>query len=195
MEIELIRVLGYENHNLFCEYLCFCGNIFKTRKSDVKRCATKSCGCLNNKSRAERFTTHGLTNKNKRLYRIWCAMKIRCYNENHHSYIRYGACGIYMCKKWLKFENFYAWSINNGYSDELTIDRIKNEKGYFPSNCRWVTKSIQQLNKKKSFTKKQVISIRRELKNGDMIKDIAKRYGVGRHTIRTIKQNKTYTHF
>lgn len=83
--------------------------------------------------------THGQTGT--RLYICWKNMKSRCYNEKSDRYPTYGAKGITICEEWFKFENFYTWSINNGYSDDLTIDRIDPLDNYRPDNCRWVSKS------------------------------------------------------
>ena len=90
---------------------------------------------------------HGL--RNTRLYRIWANMKTRCNNRNDPHYGRYGAKGIYICDEWSNsFKSFYDWSIAHGYSDSLTIDRINGDDGYKPSNCRWVTISDNNRNKK-----------------------------------------------
>lgn len=71
--------------------------------------------------------------KGTRLYRIWKAMKTRCYNPNIPYFKYYGDKGITVCDEWRdSFQAFYEWSMANGYSDELTIDRIDSDKGYFP---------------------------------------------------------------
>ena len=89
---------------------------------------------------------HGL--RKTRLYRIWSNIKTRCYNTNDSHYERWGAKGVVMCDEWRNdFKAFYDWAMANGYSDELTIDRIENNKGYEPTNCRWVTLAENNRNK------------------------------------------------
>lgn len=77
------------------------------------------------------------------LYRRWIDMKQRCFNPNCCNYKYYGARGITICDEWLDFKNFAEWSLKNGYSKELSIDRINNDGNYEPNNCRWTTKSVQ----------------------------------------------------
>lgn len=86
---------------------------------------------------------HGLTNT--RIYRIWKSMKTRCYNPKHDHYDSYGGKNIKICDKWKNdFMNFYSWSLKNGYNDNLSIDRIDNNKDYTPDNCRWISLNIQK---------------------------------------------------
>ena len=84
----------------------------------------------------------------QRLYRIWKNIKTRCYNKNNPKYKNYGNKNITMCKEWVNnFEKFREWALNNGYSNNLTIDRINNSGNYQPSNCRWVDQKTQQNNR------------------------------------------------
>lgn len=84
-----------------------------------------------------------------RLYRVWDGMISRCHREKYHSYKRYGGRGITVCDEWRNdFHAFYEWAIRNGYHEGLSIDRIDNDKGYSPDNCRWVTMKVQGNNKR-----------------------------------------------
>lgn len=81
--------------------------------------------------------THNMSNT--RLYRIYYGMLQRCYNPRSSGYEHYGKNGILVCEEWLNdFNNFAKWSFENGYNDELSIDRINPENGYYPENCRWI---------------------------------------------------------
>ncbi len=128
---------------------CDCGNYAQVEYSDLTRKygGTKSCGCY----RKDKATKHN--DSRTRLYRIYYAMINRVTNPNHKEYKYYGGKGITICDEWkMSYDKFKKWALNNGYSDELTIDRIDNQKGYFPKNCRWVT--IQKQEDNKTVTKR-----------------------------------------
>lgn len=86
-----------------------------------------------------------------RLYRIWKAMRVRCNNPNTSEYHRYGGRGIKVCEEWNNYFVFQSWAYSHGYADNLTIDRIDNDKGYSPNNCRWITLKEQQMNRSSCF--------------------------------------------
>ena len=104
-----------------------------------------------------------------RIKHIWESMKARCYNTNHKHYKDYGGRGITICDEWLNsFESFYEWSINNGYNDRLTIDRIDNEKSYSPENCCFVLAIDQQQNKRNTIKCESGLSLRAECRMEDV---------------------------
>lgn len=114
---------------------CECGNTTIVSSDHLIKGETQSCGCRN----------HGKSNT--RIFRIWKNMKRRCNDPTDEQYRRYGGRGIKVCDEWHKdFMKFYNWSMENGYSDKLSIDRINNDKGYCPENCRWTTMKIQANN-------------------------------------------------
>jgi hypothetical protein len=101
----------------------------------------KSCGCLTKKLIGEANTKH---NENKiRLHRIWSNMKDRC-NNNRRQYK-----DVTYCDEWDEYLVFKEWAINNGYNDNLSIDRINPYGNYEPDNCRWTTMTVQGANKKR----------------------------------------------
>lgn len=130
---------------------CECGNEVVVTGTQLRRNNTRSCGCLKREVTRKRLTTHGKTKT--RLFPIWQSMKDRCYCQTHHAYKYYGERGITVCDEWrYDFQKFYEWAIANGYDEnastwQCTIDRIDNDKGYSPYNCRWVDMKVQNNNK------------------------------------------------
>lgn len=130
IKLNKTKVIGRRTYSNF---QCGCGNIIELR-SDA---STKSCrkiGCIVSKNRS-----HGQSGT--RLYNIWDGIKGRALHGNHASAKTYIDRGITLCEEWLEFDTFKTWAINNGYTDELTIDRKKINENYSPDNCQWVTRT------------------------------------------------------
>lgn len=155
-------------------FQCDCGKQVEYEISAIRPYSTTiSCGCANAERRksGDNHRKHG--GCGTRLYRIWEAMKARCYcpsskalSQNMHYR------GITVCDEWRNsFVNFRDWALANGYADDLSIDRIDNSKGYSPENCRWATVTQQANNK--SNNHKVII-------NGEPhpLKEACKMYGI-----------------
>lgn len=124
--------------------VCDCGNTTNVAANELKRGSSRSCGCLQKELAAKRVSTHKLSKTP--TYKVWDAIIQRCLNENSQAYANYGGRGITVCEHWKTFQNFYA---DMGEKpDGLSIDRIDNNKGYSPDNCRWADTKTQSTNKR-----------------------------------------------
>jgi hypothetical protein len=126
---------------------CDCGNETIVEGCSLTSGNTRSCGCFGRERSSEANKTHGM--KHTRIYRVWSSMKTRCANPNHCHYQDYGGRGITVCDEWIhSFEAFRDWAILHGYTDDLQIDRIDNDGGYSPENCRFVTPAKNDRNRR-----------------------------------------------
>ena len=140
-------------------WLCLCPKCkeeFKIVGGRTKLNSISQCkGC----SISEKKSTHKMSKS--RIYHIHSKMISRCYNDNNKDYEHYGGRGIKIYDEWLGdngFINFYNWAIENGYNDNLTIDRIDVNGNYEPNNCRWTDIKTQENNR----TNSRIINFRGE---------------------------------
>lgn len=169
---------SYSDKNHFAYYLCQCecGNTKIVRGNNLICGYTKTCGCYDytSKENGGRII-HGLSKT--RLYKIWNHMISRCYNLKDKAYKNYGARGILVFSEWKdNFINFYNWALDNGYNDKLTIDRIDNNKGYFPDNCHFANDKTQCNNRRSNHP----ITINNETHN---IMEWSRIYNISHSTI------------
>lgn len=132
------------DNSIFYICLCKCGREVRKRTSEINKHDASCYKC------SDLYGSHGLSKTT--LYSRYQGIVSRCYRKYDSSYERYGGRGITVCQEWLDdFLSFYNWAINNGFSEDLTIDRIDNNKGYSPSNCRWVDIYAQANNKRNTL--------------------------------------------
>ena len=147
---------------------------------------------------------HGLSNH--KIYQLWINIRKRCYNPDTINYKWYGGKGIGVCDQWIQdFMSFYNWSINNGWQEGLTIDRIDSNKNYSPENCRFI--SMSENSKSRCRENKTVRSGTRnpnkKLNLSDVsfiketnisLKELAEKFEVSYTQIWRIKNNKQWNY-
>lgn len=186
--------------------VCDCGTKKETSALSLRKGVTVSCGCFADEKRRENIkaahavmTSHGMTKTSE--YKIWAGMRVRCEKTISRSYKNYGGRGIKICRRWSKFENFFA---DMGKRPPgMSLDRIDNDKGYSPSNCRWATSLEQMRNRRPSplwvtrpgtvrLYPKQILEIRARYERGEPTPSIAKDFGVTSCRARAIGKRQTW---
>lgn len=173
-KFNYLTAIEHVGHSVW-RCICECGKEKKVARYQLERSITQICGCqrscLVSQARCKGKTY------NKRLNKIFDGMKQRCRNPNSGSYKHYGARGIKICDEWSEsYDNFYWWAMQNGYKEDLTIDRIDVDGDYEPSNCRWMPEAYQQRNKRNT--------VRVEI-NGELLTlpEIAEKYSINKKAL------------
>jgi hypothetical protein len=159
---------------------CACGGSTVVVGSSLRRGTTSSCGCLRKEITAKqgrKALRHGhRAGRETAEYKTWRGLVDRCRNPRHKQFKDYGGRGITVCERWKKFENFLE-DMGRKPFPRATIDRIDNNKGYSPVNCRWATFTQQNRNRR---------STRYLTYNGETrcMKEWAEEYGINYGTFK-----------
>lgn len=141
----LRRAKGARGHDTLWWSRCDCGVERAVHGHSLRDGRSSNCGCETSVQRKLAQPGHG--GRGTRLYRSWVGMRQRCRNPKNPKYQRYGGRGISVCPEWEEFVAFREWAFLNGYRDDLSIDRIDNDAGYSPVNCRWASAKTQSRNR------------------------------------------------
>ncbi len=150
--VVLERAANDKHQNAMWLCQCDCGNQIIVRGGTLRSGQQKSCGCYNKELQANFKGHYKHGGAHTRLHTIWKEMRQRCTNPHTTNYKNYGGRGIIICEEWNDFSKFREWAINNGYADDLSIDRIDVNGNYEPQNCRWSTDKEQSRNKRDTLT-------------------------------------------
>lgn len=181
-ELERYRNAAGKTERVFlCR--CDCGNKKIIKMHTLRSGNAISCGCYRKEFISSAKSTHRMSGT--KIYRVWRSMRRRCNASTDKAFVNYGARGITVCAEWESdFNEFYKWAISNGYNEGLTIERIDNNKGYSPDNCKWIPRREQNKNRRMNHylaygdRKKTLQEWANEIGvNRCTLRDYCKRYG------------------
>ena len=174
--LTVVEEAGRDKHrSILWKCKCDCGGESIVRTHNLRCGNSTSCGCLHREK--TKMINYKTGQYKSRIYHTWINMKTRCHTPTAWEYKNYGARGIVICDEWRNdFKAFYNWAMENGYTDELTIDRIDNDGNYCPENCRWVDRVTQNRNQRNT----RLITYNGETKH---LFDWADEFGINRNTL------------
>lgn len=180
-EFEYLTILKfveptYYGNNYFvrrCLCRCRCGKEKVFNLQNILQHLSKSCGCKSRSTHNEYINTS--------LYRRWANLKNICKSKNPNVYKYYGKFGIRVCDEWLDFYKFREWALNNGYKENLHLQRKDTLKDFSPDNCVWITQN--RVNNSRKFDNVLIIS------------SVAKKTGYTRERIRQLSNREELQEF
>jgi len=173
-----------KKNEIYWNVICICGKQKNVEGSSLKKGTAQSCGCLT----IDSATKHGM--EGSKIYRVWDRIKQSCTNPHRKEWNDYGGRGITLCQEWHKFIPFKDWAFANEYKEGLTIDRIDNDKGYSPDNCRFITMRENTQNRRSTILNAEIV---KSIRSSNLKRiELAKLYGCSLSMIHAILQNRTW---
>lgn len=164
-----------KNKNTYWVCKCDCGNYKTVYRGGLTSGDIISCGCYREEYKHEFGKKHNMSKT--KLYQRWSAMIQRCNNPKNDRYINYGGRGIKVCEEWMDSSNFIKWALDNGYRDDLSLERKNVNGNYEPNNCEFIPLKQQYENK----TNSNLITFNGKTQT---LSSWAKELGINRETLR-----------
>jgi len=183
--LRVVSLSRIERSRRFWFCVCDCGNGLTVRSDGLKCGDYVSCGC----KKVDQLTTHGATGTPE--HKVWCSMIERCYTPTHQSYRHYGERGIKVCDRWRDFEAFLS-DMGVRPSAAHTLERTNNDQGYFPSNCKWATRSEQARNRRTTKLNAVAVATIRAASFRVPNSVLANRFGIDQSNISRVRRGKAW---